>query len=464
MRLLPIAACLAAILSGCASLVPPTDLSAPLRDIPERWSGLALRAEDPPATRWWAQAHDPLLAELVAAGVQGSPTIAEATARLVQARHQAAGAWLGTTPSAGLSATPLQRGNSTGTSVKESRSAGLSVAREANLFGKALLDGQVADLKADVSAANLQFVQLAVAADIGAAYVNYRACTEQHDLTLTDLKSRQRIGRVIGAKVALGAAPPADAERQRASEAEGESQLETVAGICERAVNQLVALTGMTREDLLYKLTADTTKPKLLPPAIPSLPADVIRKRPDVQAAEANLTAAAVSIGAAKADFAPRLSLAGTLGSLASGPIGTLSTAAATWTFAANLTAPLWDSGVRRTTLRIAEARYDELLATYQGTVRSAVREVEDTLSRVRIAQRQESAMKAAATGFDANFKTMRARYDAGLTARIELEEARRSWLSSQLAVTNNWAEQQQAAIALYRATAAGWVPDTESH
>jgi outer membrane protein TolC len=231
---------------------------------------------------------------------------------------------------------------------------------------------------------------------------------------------------------------------------------------CEIALKLLVSLSGMTEAALRTVLdsTASPSSPALPQPAqftIASVPAEVLRQRPDLAAAERSMAAANASIGATEADRYPRLNLVGNITPtrliMNSGPAVSVTT----WSITSSLLAPLIDGGRRGANVEAARADYRAAESLWRARVRNAVREVEEALLQLQSTQARSEDTRLAAEGYHANFLATETRQRAGLASRIELEEARRLDINARSAVTALTHERVQAWIALYRAVGGGW-------
>lgn len=457
MHLKPIVAALGCLflMAGCAS-VPLPDFELLRKDAPPTWAAATQTTDSSAQTlRWWESFSDPLLTKLVDHAVVTSPTVGEAMARLVQARGQAGMSAAQGLPSLTVQAQPRASAG-TDSAVTETRSAGLAASWEIDLFGRLSLDKSAAAARAQGAERAAQQIKVVLAADVATAYFNRRQCERQLTLASEDLEARKTLLGLTEKKVAAGIAAPADLIRTQASVHDAMSILRGQQGACERSLNQLVALTGMVREDLVATLAAPAMFKTPVPPAIP-VPARAVAQRPDVQNAEQQVLAAAAGVGVAKADFLPRLTLSGVISTLATGPVGAAHTAIQTWSFASGLTAPLWDNGQRKGALTVAEGKYEETLAAYQGLVRTAVRETEDALSRLAAADDQMALSYKAADGYERNFAVVQARYRHGAASLLDVEDSRRQLLAAQQSAATAFTERRLAHVALYRALGGGF-------
>lgn len=443
------------LLAGCVSS-PVPNFQALRQDAPATWAAPVVVAASPSGVvRWWEGFADPVLTQLIDEAVASSPTVGEAVARLTQARGQAGVSAAQGLPALVVQAQPQGRSGSAST-VTETQSAGLAASWEIDLFGRLAFDKSAAVSRAMGAERAVQQVRVVLAADVATAYLNRRQCERQLELAEEDLAVREAIASLTMTKAKAGAAAPVDLLRMDASVNDAKSTLRGQLGACARSLNQLVALTGLPRAQLAERLAAPAQFKTPVPPVLP-VPAAAVAQRPDVQNAEHQVLAAAAAVGVARADFLPRLTLSGVISSLVTGPAGAAKVAVQTWSFASGLTAPLWDNGQRAGAETVAQGKYEEALAAYQGLVRTSVRETEDALSRLAAAADQQLLAEKAASGYERSFEITTVRYRHGATSLHDVMDARRQLLASQQAASTAFTERRLAQVALYRALGGGF-------
>ncbi len=448
----------AALLAGCASPAPER-AAAPAPAAPAQWQAPS-PAGDPGASlrQWWQQFDDPLLTRLIDAAQAASPTLADARARVEQARaaRVAGGAALGPTLSANASAS---RGKpDVFTPVATSLGASLQAGWELDLFGGARAGRDAAQARLEGAQAQWHDARISVAAETGSAYLALRACEAQLAQTELDAASRAETARLTELSAKAGFQPPASADLARASAAQGNATLTQQRAACDLAVKALVALTALPEPELRAELTARRASlPKPAQLAVTRVPAEVLAQRPDLAAVERELIAAAADASQARAQRYPRITLAGSIGPsrVESGGIGTSGTL---WSVGpVSVSLPIFDGGVRRANAEAAQAAYDAAAARYAARLRSAVREVEEALVALQSTAARGEDARTAADGYERSLRAVDARYRGGLASLFELEDARRSAVAAQSALIELQRERVAAWITLYRALGGGW-------
>jgi multidrug efflux system outer membrane protein len=230
-------------------------------------------------------------------------------------------------------------------------------------------------------------------------------------------------------------------------------QLKTNILLCE---NALVMLMGAPiPEDA--RIASRLSEIERLADVPAGLPADLLERRPDILAAEHALKSANANIGAARANFFPRISLTGSLG-LMSKELDTLFTAASqTWTFAPQLMLPLFDTGRNLAALDTSWASRDMAAAAYEKAVQGAFREVSDALAqRSTIRERLDSAqalLEATSQSYDISSK----RYEIGIDSFLNVLDAQRAFFGAQQNQVNALLQREINTLNLYKALGGGW-------
>ncbi len=220
--------------------------------------------------------------------------------------------------------------------------------------------------------------------------------------------------------------------------------------------HRLAVLTGQAPDALIAQLDSSASLPLLAADIDPGTPADLLRRRPDVAAAEARLHAATARIGVATADLFPRLTLAGMLGS-ATNSYGFFRAGSDTNLIALGIDWSFLDVG--RVRARIAESRADAAgqLAQYQQTVLLALEDTENALLRAARTRDETAHLERAATSSARAAQLAQTRFAAGAIDYYEVLDAQRTLLQAQDAMADGQIRSAAATIALYRALAGGW-------
>ncbi|MDB5676467.1 MAG: Fis family transcriptional regulator [Sphingomonas bacterium] len=435
--------------------------------------------------RWWNAFGDPVLDKLVMRALKDNPDITIAASRVRQARLQeiAAGAVGKPTVNASGNVSHVEfsknagfaslaklfsgggsgsGGGSTGGvalpgSGITTYALGFDASWELDLFGGGRRGVEAAAARGDAATWNQRDAAVTLAAEVAQAYFALRLDQDQLALGEQEL-TRERRAQEIAAHVAqVGLSPQVDVSRQRAALTTLEARLQPVRADAQVRLHSLGILLGAQPESLLGELQ-QPAPPLGAAPVIPAgLPSDLLRRRPDVRAAERQLAAATADIGVAVADLYPKFSLTGVV-QLLSASLGNLfSTDSIQATGSAGVSFPLLDWGRRKATVGMRKEDRVQAYARYQQTVLGALRDVEDALVRIDTERARNATLRRAvddsarvAHGVDAQFRTGLVAQDILLTAENQALVAR-----EQLAASD--AQLRQDTASLFKAIGGGW-------
>lgn len=455
-KLTPLAAAL--LLSGCASLMPPTQVdsaAAPAWQAPLPHNGTVTDL-----TQWWQAQGDPLLVELITAAQAVSPSIAQSLARIEAARANQALARSALLPNLGAQASASRGVGQANIALATTTQVGLQASWELDLVGanRAVSNAALANLQG--TQAQWHDARVSVAAEVANRYHGLSTCTQLLTLAQRDATSRTETARLTGINAEVGFLAPAVAALARASAAEASSRVTQQRAQCDIDTKALVALTALPEPVLRQKLAlAQAASAQTAPFSIASVPVQVISQRPDVFAAERDVVVASAQVGSAQAQRLPRLSLNGSIGALRVSS-GGVNQDVSTWSFGPlAVSLPLFDGGQRVAAVKSAQANYAATVVAYQGKVRNAVREVEEALVTLQSTQSRAEDTQISAQGYNESLAATQSRFGQGLASLVELEDARRNALASQSAQLALTLEHHRAWVSLYRALGGGFEP-----
>ncbi|WP_353091429.1 efflux transporter outer membrane subunit [Methylibium sp.] len=463
------APCLTALLllAGCTTAPPDTTPGSASAPVPLQWHAplpqdAAHGGDLADLSHWWAQFDDPLMLRLIESGQQASATLAQASARIADARaaRTASGAALVPALDASVSASRVVQ--SPGAPMATTSSVGLQASWELDLFGAQRAGARAAQARLESSRAGWHDARVSVAAEVATAYVGLRACEAQLAQAELDVRSRAETSRLTVLAAGAGFQAPAAADLARASAAQSRAALTQQRAQCDIAVKSLVALTAVDEAALRQELAASSAQlPQPAALHVASVPAVALAQRPDIAAAAAELVAASADADQAEALRWPRIALSGSIAA-ARQRSGGVSTDGKVWSIGpVSVTLPLFDAGVRRANADAARARYESARTAYAASLRAAVREVETALVALHGAIARGEDVRTAVVGFERSYQAAEARYRGGLASLFELEDARRSLVAARSALIEQQRESVIAWVDTYRAIGGGWRPSS---
>ena len=187
------------------------------------------------------------------------------------------------------------------------------------------------------------------------------------------------------------------------------------------------------------------------------LPSELLANRPDIVSAEHQLRAANANIGAARAAFFPNISLTGAFGTSSSDLDGLFGGGTDVWTFTPTLTMPIFNAGRLKGNLSVAEARRDQAVATYEKTIQSAFRDVQDALVRKRQLARQIVTTRALVEAQRERARLAQLRFDNGRSAYLEVLDAQRALFEADQALVQLRRAELASVVSLYAALGGGF-------
>lgn len=425
--------------------------------------GLAHDGSPAELIHWWERFNDPVLTRILTAAEQESATVADAAMRIEQARANLVAAGAGLVPNLDASLSANRSSVSFGGTpfIWNQYSAGLQSSWEIDLFGGLAREAEAARSRYQGKQAAWHDARVAVAVEAANAYLAYRYCQSRVQLLRTDTDSRLQSAQLTALISEAGLGAPGDAALAEASAAEGERMSLQQQAECERTLKSLVAMTALDEQLLRSLLGAASGQAGQLPepPAfrLDAIPARVLLQRPDVAAAEREVAEASANIGVQRAKQFPKLSLTGNITPTFQNFNGSALLLAETWAIGPTLSLPLFDRGKRAADVASAQAEYAAAESRFRSKVRTAVKEVEEALVRLASTDQRMPKADQAINGYKINLVGQQTLYQNGLGSLLDVETARRSLLSSELAQIELQQERVSAWIALYRAAGGGW-------
>jgi NodT family efflux transporter outer membrane factor (OMF) lipoprotein len=393
----------------------------------------------------------------------GSPTLAEALARIDQARAQADRVGAERLPSIGAD------GNVTGSrinpgqfggalppganidSTQISYGANVTARWDLDLFGGLRAQERAANLRVNATEAGAAAVRLALTAEIAASVIDYRTLARRAAEIQRDVAAANELARLGGVRERAGIAPGFDRVRAEAQAAASRSRLEALASERVRLIGRLATLTASGGADVRAALT--TPAPDVaLPPPPPTTPSLLLVNRPDVQRAAAALLAADADLAATARQRFPRFTLSSALGLLAFGLGDLFDTDSIVGSLGAAVAAPLLDFGRIEADVAGAAAAERAAFAAYRGTVFTALGDAEAAYGLIAAADREAAAAVAERDAAQRAALLANTRFTAGLADFLTVLEARRSADASGERAAAATGRAQRARVLLWQA------------
>jgi NodT family efflux transporter outer membrane factor (OMF) lipoprotein len=426
---------------------------------------IRVRSESDDLSKWWSVFNDPILNSLICDAYRQNLTLREAGFRVLEARAQlgiAVGEIFPQLQYANGSFTQnevsLEVANRVATPQRSfGRWAyGFGLAWELDFWGRFRRAIEAADDRLNASVEDYDDVLVTLLGDVAADYVRIRTLQQQLDYVRTNVKLQEETLRIATAQFKVGQASELDADQAQATLSLTESQIPELEIQIRQFANALCVLLGIPVEDLLAKIGPGPIP--TAPPAVAvGMPADLLRRRPDVRREERLAAAQCAEIGVAEADFYPAISVTGQIGYAAQNFPQLFNGQAFYGNIGPSFQWNILNYGRILNNVRLQDAKFQEQIAKYQNTVLKADEEVEDGIvTFLKAHQRTKSAAEATKAGEKAVTVAI-TRYKAG-----QIDFNRVALLEQNLVEYQNQKALAEGEIALgliqvYKALGGGW-------
>ena len=466
----------ALLLTGCTTVGPnyrQPDIPTPA-EYARQHDAQALSDAD--LASWWRQFGDAQLDSLVARAIALNLDVQSAAARIreARARETLAGARGLPTLDAQASATrqrisenaiptppgagPPGSGGAFGLPGSEFSTfrLGLDASWEIDLFGGTRRGIEAAGARTGAALWTRSDLQATAAAEVANAYFSLRTLQERIANAETDLARQQREEQLRRARFKGGLTSGIEVEQQRFDTSTAAAELPTLRAQAEVQIHAIGLLTGTTPEALIAELSPAKAIPA--PPAIPAgLPSDLLRRRPDIRAAERDVAAATADIGVATADLYPKISLTAAPALVSTALASLLDWGSRSYSLGASLLWPLFDGGKARANIAVANARQEQALIAYRKTVLTALKDVEDALSRTQADRNRLTDLARAHDAAKRAETLSQTRFRGGLVTYSEVLANQGKRLSVEKQMIETRGALARDSVALFKALGGGW-------
>jgi multidrug efflux system outer membrane protein len=451
----------ALLLAGC-TLGP--DYTRPTVSAPPSFRGAApvdtAAAESLADVRWWKLFQDEVLQDLIKTAVRENHDLQAAAARVLDARARVTFARSFQFPFVNAGATGTWQHVKGPRSLFQSEdtlagTGGFDVGFELDFWGRYRRGTEAARAELLATEGARRVVLTTLVSDVASTYFLLRALDLERDIARQTLASREDALRLVRLRVSGGVAAAIDAHQseilvQQAAEVVTEADR----GI-EQTENALNVLLG--RNPDAVPRGRPVGEQFAAPPAPPGVPSALLERRPDIQQAEAELHAATARIGAAKADYFPRVFLSG---SAAAGGIsldGSTFGPQGLFALGPSITLPIFNAGRTGATVDATVARAEEALARYRQTILQAFREVADGLVEYRKRGEFRAQQEALVVAARETTRLANIRYRGGVASYLEVLDSERQLFDSELGLVRSRRDEVLAVVRIYKALGGGW-------
>ncbi len=410
--------------------------------------------------QWWTRFDDPVLNRLISDALQSSPDVRTSLARVEESRARRGVARAAFFPTIGGDASgqgARSENRSTGVSTTDSYGAGASMNWEIDLSGR--LRQNLKASSADLAQATENFygAQVTLAAAVAESYVDLRAAETQLAVYERNLAARSDTVQITQWKQQAGEGNGFETQQAVSTLEQARAAIPTLKLAITQTKNRLALLSGKTPGALDALLAKPRSVPR--PPALLAvgIPADTLRQRPDVRAAQRGVEAAAFRTKSAEREQLPTLSLNGNLGTTATTAAAFFSPQTLAASVVGSLSAPIFTAGRIRQTINIQSAQERQALIAYESTVLTALSEVENSLAAVRRTKERLGTLDGAIVSAREAARLAQQSFEAGQADLLQVLDTQRTLLSLEEQQTLTLGDNASAHIQLYRALGGGW-------
>lgn len=437
-----------------------------LRDsMPENWQMIPESQQSLPTDdEWWHSFYDPMLDRLISKTVANNYDVAAAVKRIDMARNVLRETEAGYYPTLSLSggwSKSQQSGAAVSPVVPSTRSSsftlGANMNWEIDLFGRVRANAKANKASINVAKADYDGVMVSLCAKVATAYMQLRVCQKQLEVNYAHIASQERVVKITEARLEAELADMLDVTQARIVLYNTQSTLPGIQSKIKTLINTLSILVGEYPGALAEDLAQNTPLPGYDIAINTGVPADLLRRRPDILQAEMTLAQYAAQVGIAKKDFLPTLSLTGAIGTEAHKAGDLFGKHSLSYSIAPQLSWTLFDGLARNYRTAEAKLQFEAAIDSYNLTVMNAVGEVDNALQEYYATLQGIELQKKVVEQSEKSMKLAINLYKTGLTPFSNVVDGQMSWLNSQNQLVELEGEALTSLITIYQALGGGW-------
>lgn len=445
------------MVTGCGVRRP---YLVPVPDAPAAWSeSLAQPVDAETLSRWWETFGDEQLTALIRAAVEGNHDVRTALSRVREARAtvRSTGTQLQPTADASGSARRSGSGSDAGAGGTQSYSLGIDASWELDVFGGIRSTVDAARATAEARMADLQDVLVSLTAEVALDYIDIRSLQRRIEIARSNVDLQQQTLEITRFRIQAGLATDLDEQQALSNVESTRAQIASLESQRAQSTHALAILLGRPPAGLDAEFAEPRPIPEAPLEATLGVPADTLRRRPDVRSAERQLAAQAQQVNAARADLYPSFRLAGSIGLESLSLAKLILPGASVWTANPSVSTKLFDRRQLRENLLVQSERETQAAVNYESAVLRALQEVEDSLAALAQEQVRRGHLADAASATRQAADLSLQLYSSGLRDFRDVLDAQRSLLSVQDSLTSSGAAASSDLVRLFKALGGGW-------
>jgi multidrug efflux system outer membrane protein len=459
-------------ITGCAVVGPDYVEPESVVELSSQFDQAAVTSDDAlfraiePEVEWWKSLNDAALNQLIELALSNNTDLRIAMANLASARAVLVESETALQPKVDAQASieamrmaGYQRGsNEDAADDNVVTSIGLGLGWELDLFGRVQRSVEAATRNIEAEQALLADMQRIIISDVASAYIDYRGAQQQKSVVEKNIANQTETLDITKAMEREGGATGLDISRAQAQLMSTHALLPTVNTDLVSAKNRLATLTAQSTKAISALLVAQVELPVLPEFIAIGNPESLIRRRPDIKAAERSLAALTSRVGVATAELFPTVSLNGAIGFAADQPSDITAAGAPNYSIGPAITWNLFNRDAIRSRIKQAQANVDVQLARYDQTVLNALEEVNTSIVQHYYERQRNQALSSSVAASQQSVDLVRNRYNAGAESFLAVLDAERTLLESEQQLTDSNIALNQSLIMIYRALSGGWL------
>lgn len=442
-----------------------TAVDAFRRTIPEKWLYTPEHVQTSPCEDvWWREFGDTTLNMLISRAIDNNYNASAAMRRLEIAKRQVneakaayypvlgASAAYSLSQDAGAMANPVEK-----SSVSSGFSMGVTMNWELDVFGRVARQVKAARTGVMVSKADYDGVMVSLCASLAKAYLQLRCYQEQYAVVMTHLASQEKILRITEARLEAGIGNALEVAQAKEVLYSTRAQVPSIESSIRSTANSIAVLIGTFPVEIVPRLLVPGHLPHDFGMPSIGLPADLIRRRPDVVQAEAEMARCAAMIGVSKSDFMPTLSIEGSIGTSAHKAGNLFGAHSMNYAVSPTLSWTIFDGMARNNKVAEARLQMEEAIDNYNLIMITSVEEVQNAVSRYNAALEEcellEKLIEQSKKALDLSVDL----YRSGLSNFSNVVDAQVSYLTNQNSLVSSRGQVLAELVSLYQALGGGF-------
>ncbi len=412
---------------------------------------------------WWTVFNDPILDELIQRAADDNRDLQIAIAKVSEARARVDVSRSGRSPKVsfggGVSAT---NDGSTGFETRARSNMSAEASWELDVFGRIAAQIESTEAEYQATEEDRRDVQVSLFADVARAYLSVRSNQAQLAASERNIASQRETLKLTETRFRDGIASGLDVAQATEVLASSEAQVPTLRIRLSQEINTIALLVGTHPQELYMDLRTPQAIP--VPPTTIGVgfPAERLRQRPDIRAAERRLAAQTANVGIATTDLYPAFSIGGNFGVSALDGESLFSASSRSFAFGPSVRWNLFDGGQVRAQIRVEDARLEQSILIYERTVLQAIEETETAMTAFIEQRLRVSAIERAAVAARETLRLATNLYKEGLVGFQDVLDAQRRVLSAESEVSEARGLASQNMVSLYKALGGGWDPSEQ--